>query len=220
MLAEEVQHCVFLQLVCWVDTYFVMYSTMWPFRLPLCIWVVDSSCSLCNSPQGALYVGEGSAAIWPSIMYNSRWMHTCFVMYCTNACACNLSVHHFALGVGGSSFNLHNSPKGALYVGEGSAARQHCILYNSRWVYGVLHHCDLSVAPLWPFRCTIVTFPFTTLRSGRILVMRFVQLARGSSLRRWRKHSDSTFHSQYLMWDRHTHTNTVRVSESTVVLSM
>ena len=52
--------------------------------------------------------------------------------------------------------------------------------------------------------CAIVTFPpFTTLRLWRGLIVRFVQLARGSSLRWWRKRCYMTFRSVQLGW---THT--------------
>ena len=41
-------------------------------RSPLCIWVRNSSNSLCNSPNKALYIGERSTAIQRSIHEISR----------------------------------------------------------------------------------------------------------------------------------------------------
>ena len=52
--------------------------------MTFCIREVDSSCGFCNSPEGALYVGEESAGIRPFVLYNSRGAHACFVMYCAN----------------------------------------------------------------------------------------------------------------------------------------
>ena len=46
---------------------------LWTFHSPLCLWVGDSSCGLCNSPEGALYTGEGSAAIQPSVSWYLAW---------------------------------------------------------------------------------------------------------------------------------------------------
>ena len=69
----------------------------------------------------------------------------------------------------GATAARDSSAEGTLYAGGGSAAVRSVQLAS--WT----HTCFIMY-------CTNVTFPFTTLRSGRGLVMRFVQLARGSSL--------------------------------------
>ena len=65
---------------------------------------------------------------------------------------------------------------------------QHCVLYNSCWV----HTCFVIY-------CAIVIFLFTTLHSGRELIMQFVQLDRGRSLHRRRKQYEMTFRSVQLV---------------------
>ena len=136
-----------------LGAHFVMYSAIVTFPFTTLHLGRGLIMRFVQLARGVLYIGEGSAAIQPSILYNSRWAHTCFVMYCTNACACDLCAtvpfhSPLCVWVMDSSCGLYNSPEGALYIGEGSALRRHCVLYNSHWAHAcfVLH-------------CTIVTFP-------------------------------------------------------------
>ena len=82
-----------------------------------------------------MYIREGSAAIRPSVLYNSRWAHTCFVTYCTNACVCDL-------------FTIVIIPFTTLRLGRGLTMWLAQLVFGARLLRYVLHHCDLSVAPL------------------------------------------------------------------------
>ena len=135
MLAEEAQRCVLYNSHVKHTLDSLMYSV-----------IVTIMFTTLRSGRGlvmrfvSLYVGEGSAEIRPSIPYNLHWAHTCFVMYCTNAYACDLCTTvtflfiTLRLGKGLITWFVQ-LVRGALYVGEGSIAIWPSVLYNSLWAH-------------------------------------------------------------------------------------
>ena len=120
------------------------------------------------------------------ILYNSCWVYTCFVMYC--------AIVTFAFRKGTHDAVCATRRKELFMLVKD--ALQYDIPFCTTRVGRTLASLML---------CAIVAFSFTTLLSSRGLIMRFVQLARGSSLHWGRKCCKMTFCSVQLTFGTPLH---------------